>query len=84
MKKFIISLWLILSLCLIVPTITHASISAMAALQETVGLTVQLVKIPDTFDKYLGKYKNGSIWLYQVYKAKPSQGWIIKKLRIFR
>jgi hypothetical protein len=85
MKKFIACLSLIIGLCFVTVSSANASVAAMQALQNSVGRQVELKEVSSCFQMYLGKKSDGSVWLYKVYKSKPSNNfWNIEKIRMFK
>ncbi len=85
MKKLIACLSLIVGLCFVTVSSANASIAAMQALQRAVGNGVELRKLTECYQTYLGKKKDGSVWLYKVYKSKPnSKFWNIETIRMFK
>lgn len=85
MKKLIACLSLIIGLCFVTISSANASVAAMQALQRTVGIGVELKKVSECYQMYIGKKRDGSVWLYKVYKSKPnSRSWIIEKTRMFK
>lgn len=85
MKKLIACLSLIIGLCFVTVSSANASIAAMQALQKSVGIGVELKKVSECYQTYLGKKTDGSIWLYKIYKSKPSSKfWYVEKIRMFK
>ncbi len=84
MKKLIACLSLIIGLCFVTVSSANASIAAIQALQREVGATVELRKLEECYQIYLGKKRDGSVWLYKVYKSRPNGKWYIEQIRMFK